>query len=76
MGVCNCSRSSASAPGAVSRSNRLAAIFRTQMRSPRQDMPRYGDKFLSDSDINDIHAWLSTIKGGPKAKDIPLLANL
>ena len=50
--------------------------FRTQMRSPRQDMPRYGDKFLSDSDINDIHAWLSTIKGGPKAKDIPLLANM
>lgn len=46
------------------------------MRSPRQDMPRYGDKFLSDSDIKDIHAWLSTIKGGPKAKDIPLLANL
>ena len=50
--------------------------MKTQIRNPRQDMPRYGEKFLSDSDLVDIHAWLSTIAAGPKAKDIPLLANL
>ena len=50
--------------------------MKTQMRNPRQAMPRYGEKFLSDADLADIHAWLSTIKAGPKAKDIPLLANL
>ena len=50
--------------------------MKTQMRNPRQAMPRYSEKFLSDIDLADIHAWLSTIKAGPKAKDIPLLANL
>lgn len=50
--------------------------MKTQMRNPRQDMPRYSEKFLSDGDLADIHAWLSTIKTGPKAKDIPLLSNL
>lgn len=50
--------------------------MKTQMRNPRQAMPRYGEKFLSDADLADIHAWLSTIKAGPKAKAIPLLANL
>ena len=50
--------------------------FKTQMRNPRQVMPRYGEKFLNDSDMADIHAWLSTIKAGPKVKDIPLLANM
>ena len=50
--------------------------MKTQMRNPRLVMPRYSEKFLSDADLADIHAWLSTIKTGPKAKDIPLLANL
>ena len=50
--------------------------MKTQMRNPRLVMPRYSEKFLSDADLADIHAWLSTIKAGPKAKDIPLLANL
>jgi ubiquinol-cytochrome c reductase cytochrome c subunit len=50
--------------------------MKTQLRSPRQDMPRYGEKFVSDADLADIHAYLSTIKGGPKAKDIPLLSAL
>ena len=47
-----------------------------QLRSPRQDMPRYDQKFVSDADLADIHAWLSTIKAGPKAKDVPLLAGM
>ena len=50
--------------------------MKTQMRNPRQAMPRYGEKFLSAADLADIHVWLSTINAGPKAKDIPLLANL
>ena len=50
--------------------------MKTQMRNPRLAMPRYSEKFLSDADLADIHAWLSTIKAEPKAKDIPLLANL
>ena len=50
--------------------------MKTQMRNPRQDMPRYSEKFLADNDVADIHAWLSTIKAGPKAKDIPLLSNM
>jgi ubiquinol-cytochrome c reductase cytochrome c subunit len=50
--------------------------MKIQVRNPRQDMPRYGEKFLSDADLADIHAYLSTIKPGPQAKDIPLLANL
>ena len=49
---------------------------KTQLRSPRQDMPRYGEKFVSDADVADIHAFLSTIKAGPKAKDIALPSNL
>lgn len=47
-----------------------------QLRSPRQDMPRYDQKFVSDADLADIHAWLSTIKAGPQAKDVPLLAGM
>ncbi|HEX9391548.1 MAG TPA: cytochrome c [Usitatibacteraceae bacterium] len=50
--------------------------MKVQLRSPRQDMPRYGEKFVSDADLADIHAYLSSIKAGPKAKDIPLLANM
>ena len=50
--------------------------MKTQLRSPRQDMPRYGEKFVSDADVADIHAFLSTIKAGPKAKDIALPSNL
>lgn len=50
--------------------------MKTQVRNPRLVMPRYSEKFLSDADLADIHVWLSTIKAGPKAKDIPLLANL
>lgn len=50
--------------------------MKIQLRNPRQDMPRYDEKFVSDADLADIHAYLSTIKAGPKAKDIPLLANM
>lgn len=47
--------------------------FVQQTRRPRQDMPRYPAQFVSDQELADMHAWLSTIKPGPKARDIPSL---
>ena len=47
--------------------------FERQTRRPRADMPRYSTQFVSDQELADIHAWLSTLKPGPKAADIPLL---
>lgn len=47
--------------------------FEMQLRNPRQMMPRFPKPFVSDQDVADIHAWLSTIKPGPKAADIPAL---
>ena len=47
--------------------------FERQTRRPRADMPRYSAKFVNDQELADIHAWLSTIKPGPKAAEIPLL---
>jgi mono/diheme cytochrome c family protein len=36
-------------------------------------MPNYVEAVLPDADVADIHAYLSTIKKPPAAKDIPLL---
>ncbi|HJU63820.1 MAG TPA: cytochrome c [Candidatus Binatia bacterium] len=47
--------------------------FALQTRTPRQDMPPYRQQFLSDQDLADIYAYLSSIKPSPEAKDIPLL---
>jgi len=44
--------------------------FAQQVRHPRQDMPRYSSRFVSDGEVNDIHAYLASIKPGPAAKDI------
>ncbi len=49
------------------------SAFVTQVRKPRQDMPKYSAEFLSDQDLADIYAYLASIKQGPAAKDIPLL---
>ena len=43
------------------------------MRHPRESMPRYDAKFVSDQDLADIYAYLGTQKRGAAAKDIPLL---
>ena len=48
--------------------------FAQQVRHPRQDMPRYPAKFLSDAELADIHAYLQSIKPGRAAKDIELLS--
>src|SRR6266849_3803825 len=47
--------------------------FATQVRKPRQDMPKYTQQFLSDQDLADIYAYVLSIKPGPAAKDLPLL---
>jgi mono/diheme cytochrome c family protein len=36
-------------------------------------MPRYAREFVSDADLQDIYAYLASVKAGPAAKDIPLL---
>ena len=45
--------------------------FRQQVRHPREQMPRYSEKFVSDRDLADIHAYLSS-QPAP-AKELPAL---
>jgi mono/diheme cytochrome c family protein len=47
--------------------------FVQQVRHPRESMPRYDAKFVSDQDLADIYAYLASQKRGAAAKDIPLL---
>jgi mono/diheme cytochrome c family protein len=47
--------------------------FVHQLRTPRQDMPAYRKQFVSDQEVDDIYAYLKSIKPSPSAKDIPLL---
>ena len=47
--------------------------FQQQVRHPRSVMPRYPAEFVSDQDLQDIYAYLSSVRAGPAAKDIPLL---
>jgi len=36
-------------------------------------MPRYPAEFVSEQDLQDIYAYLSSVRPGSAAKDIPLL---
>jgi mono/diheme cytochrome c family protein len=47
--------------------------FLTQVRKPRQVMPPYSEKSVSDQDVADIYHYLFSSKASPEAKDIPLL---
>src|ERR1043165_4964372 len=47
--------------------------FVMQVRKPRQAMPPYTDKHLSDQDLADIYHYLFATRRSPAAKDIPLL---
>jgi len=49
------------------------AAFVAQVRKPRQSMPSYNEKYLSDQDLTDIYHYLFSTKPSPAAKDIPLL---
>ena len=48
--------------------------FRQQVRHPREQMPRYSEKFVSDQDLADIHAYLAS-QPAPAKTLPPLLAN-
>ena len=47
--------------------------FVMQVRKPRQVMPPYTEKHLSDQELADIYHYLFSTKPSPAAKDIPLL---
>jgi mono/diheme cytochrome c family protein len=49
------------------------AAFAQQVRQPRQDMPRFSPEFLSEQDLADIYAYVSSIQPGPPPTAIPLL---
>jgi mono/diheme cytochrome c family protein len=44
-----------------------------QLRKPREDMPPYTTKVLSDAEVADIYAWVLTRPTPPKVESIPLL---
>ncbi len=47
--------------------------FLTQVRKPRQAMPPYTDRNLSEQELADIYHYLFSTRPSPAAKDIPLL---
>ena len=47
--------------------------FRQQVRHPRESMPRYDPRFLTDAQLADIYAYVASMKRGPKAAEIPQL---
>ena len=47
--------------------------FVQQVRHPREQMPRYTKEHVSDQELADIYAYVSSFRKGPKASDIPLL---
>ena len=47
--------------------------FVAQVRKPRQGMPPYSEKNVSDQDLADMYHYLFSNKPSPAAKDIPLL---
>ena len=47
--------------------------FVMQVRKPRQVMPPYTEKHVSDQDLADMYHYLFSTKPSPAAKDIPLL---
>jgi mono/diheme cytochrome c family protein len=47
--------------------------FAQQTRRPRESMPRYPKEYLSDQDMADIYAYVSSFKRGAKAGEITLL---
>lgn len=50
--------------------------FKVLIRTPREQMPRYDPKFVSDEQLQAIHQYLASLPKGPAARDIPLLQAL
>ena len=51
------------------------AGFLGVLRKPRQDMPAYEEKLVSNQDVADLYAYFTAIRPAPAAKDLPLLRN-
>ena len=51
----------------------VLAALTAYVRHPTGQMPPYTSKVLSDADLADIHAYLSSIPAPPQAKNVPLL---
>jgi mono/diheme cytochrome c family protein len=49
--------------------------FKGQIRNPSNDMPAYSDAVLSDKDIADIYAFVTSLPGAGSPKDHPILSN-
>ncbi|MDQ6680507.1 MAG: cytochrome c [Pseudomonadota bacterium] len=47
--------------------------FKAMVRHPREAMPRFDERFVSDAQLQSIHRYLSSIPKGPGAKDIAQL---
>jgi ubiquinol-cytochrome c reductase cytochrome c subunit len=50
--------------------------FRVLVRTPREAMPRFDVKYLSDEQLQLIHRYLSSLPKGPAARDLPALQGL
>jgi mono/diheme cytochrome c family protein len=48
--------------------------FAGLVRQPPRDMPAYTQKWVSDQDVADVYAYLTSLKPVPAVKDIPLLS--
>src|SRR3954463_2172762 len=48
------------------------AGFEFQVRTPRQDMPAFRKEHLSDRELADIYAYVSSIKPSRDPKSLPL----
>ena len=51
------------------------AAFSRYVRAPRDQMPPFSRKILSDQELADIYAYLLTIPAPPSADSIPVLKN-
>jgi mono/diheme cytochrome c family protein len=49
--------------------------FKGQIRNPVNDMPAYSNAILSDKDIADIYAFVTSLPGPGSPKDHPILNN-
>jgi ubiquinol-cytochrome c reductase cytochrome c subunit len=50
--------------------------FKVLVRTPREAMPRFDVRYLSDEQLQLIHRYLSAVPKGPAAKDIAALQSL
>jgi ubiquinol-cytochrome c reductase cytochrome c subunit len=50
--------------------------FKVLVRTPREAMPRFDTRYLSDAQLQLIHRYLASIPKGPGARDIAALQSL